>query len=287
MVRYFRPGLGLVRAREVLPEGYRAPKDAAGYPDDATAMVLAGGRKSALRSWNELSNRRQVETLFVNQPHDEHIACVAKMPWLKRLGILQPKVADLSLLRELRTLECLFIEAATRLESIAFITELPELRALGIFDAKRLENLGGLESATQLEELALQCGIWNRFKVATLQPIATLKALTSLRLTAEAKDGSLEPLKNLTALEELDLNLLQPFEQVAKLAGFLPRQLCKYLSEPYEVFDRSPCGFESHQGIHVLKGRRDFCRDCHPGKLEQYLDEFERISAEARRRGTW
>ncbi len=287
MVRHFAPDSGFVRARDVLPEKFQQFQDVAEYPADARTLLLCGRRKDETRGWELLAGRKHVDSIFVYQPHEKHLAWIAQMPWLKRLGILNPKAADLSPLGALQKLEALFIEDASGLESLSFLAGLANLQALGILDAKRLKDLTGLETVPQLEELALQCGIWNPFKVRTLKPLAGLASLSCLRLTADTADGSLEPLKNLSALQDLDLNLLQPFEQVAKLAAFVPPRICKYLTEPYETFDAPRCGHTSHTGIHVLKGRRDFCRDCHPQKLADYLAEFEQIRSEAKRRGRW
>jgi hypothetical protein len=289
MTLYFAPDGAFVRAKDVLPENYRErTNDIAEYPAEATIVTLCGRGKDEMRGWELLPDLKRVETVFVYQPLEKHLAWIGRMPGLRRLGILNPKAADFTALGPLKQLEALFIEDATQLASLEFLSTLKGLRALGIFDAKRLADLSGLESVPRLQELALLCGIWNPLKVRTLQPIAALKSLTCLRLTADAQDGSLEPLRGLSKLEELDVNLLQPFEQVAKLSAYFPNTLCKYFAEPYETFTNQRCRKDpSHTGIHVLKGRRDFCRDCHPQKLADYLAEFERIRAQAKRSGSW
>lgn len=289
MTRYFVPAGAFVRAKDVLPENYREKtNDITEHPAEATIVTLCGRRKDETRGWELLPDRKHVDTVFVYQPHERHLAWIAQMPSLKRLGILDPKAADFSALGQLKKLEALFIEDAMQLESLTFLAPLANLCALGIFDAKRLKDISGLESVPRLEELAILRGLWNALKVRTLKPIAALKSLARLRLTADVADGSLEPLMGLSKLEELDFNLLQPFEQVAKLSAYFPSTLCKYFADPYETFTNQRCRKDpSHTGIHVLKGRRDFCRDCHPQKLVDYLAKFEQIRTRTKRSGSW
>lgn len=283
---HFPPGF--VRAHSVLPEDFReGPPDIADYPADATALSLGGRKRDESRGWELLPERKLVDTVVVFQPQARHLAWIARMPWLKRLGLMNPQTGDLSALAALENVEAFCIEDANSLLSLEFLRPLKRLRALSVFDAKRLGDLSGIEHLPQLEELALQRGIWNAMKVATLRPLAGLKSLRCLRLTAEAADDSLEPLKNLTALEELDLNLMYPLEQYAKLSVFLPADICEVFAQPY-VTMREMCRKDpAHTVILPAKGHRRFCRDCQPSKLDAYLAEFHAFRAEAQRRGNF
>lgn len=284
MTWHFPPGF--VRAHSVLPAGFReGPSDIADYPAEATALSLGGRKRDESRGWELLPERKLVDTVVVFQPQAKHLAWIARMPWLKRLGLMNPKTADLSALAPLGNLEALCIEDATSLVSLEFLRPLKRLRSFSVFDAKRLCDLSGLEGLTQLEELALQRGIWNAMKVDTLRPLAGLVSLRCLRMTAESADDSLEPLKNLTSLEELDLNLMYPLEQYAKLAAFLPAKICPVLGEPYATMREMCRKDRSHTVILPAKGHRRFCRDCHPSKLDAYLAEFDAVRAETHRRG--
>lgn len=288
MPTYFRHSFSLVRARDVLsdPDHIRQYKSVDEYPAGVTEMLLCGRKKDETRGWEMLPGQSAVEAVMVYQPQEKHLARLAEMPGLQRLGLLNPKLNDLSVLATAKNLQALFIEDATTLSELSSLAKLRGLRALGIFDAKRLKDLSGLEPIPQLEELAIQCGIWNDLKVRTLQPLASLTTLKSLYLHAETEDHSLEPLRHLTALNELGLNLQCPYDQIAKLAAFLPERICPYFAEPFAIANTCPKD-AAHQTIAPAKGWRKFCKNCHPAKLDEYLAEFTRIRDDSRRRGTW
>jgi hypothetical protein len=289
MPKYFPGVAGLVRARDILPnpDRFRDYPSVADYPADATAMLLCGRKKDETKGWELLPTRPLVDRVLLYQPCEKHLAWVARMPGVRRLGMLNPKATDYAALAQMRSLEALFIEDAARLESLDFLGELHNLRAFSVFDAQRLNDLSGLEGLTQLKELAIQRGVWNALKVRTLKPLAGLKSLTDLVLLAQSDDPSREPLRHLSALASLQLNLECPFEELAKLAAFFPQSLCSYFAEPYETAAGICRRDKSHTTILPAAGRRRFCRDCSPEKLDEYLTEFRHIRDETRSRGAW
>ena len=124
-------------------------------------------------------------------------------------------------------------------------------------------------------------------KVKSLSPLASLTNLTCLYLTAESEDRSLAPLQRLASLDDLDLNLLYPAAEYAKLAAFLPESICPVFAEPYETTD-GLCKVNTGHTIVLPAGdAKRFCRDCNPGKLEEYMAEYQRIRDETAARGTW
>ena len=285
--RYFPHGF--VRARDIAGEDFqwREFASVSEHPANTTAMMLCGRGKDETAGWESVAGRREVETVFYFQAHDRHLQALAGMSWLKVLGLLQPKSADLTAVSSLENLEALFIEDATKLETLEFARPLKSLRALGVFDAKRLNDIAALRELTGLEELALQRGIWNAMKLRSLKPIATLTGLKCLRLTAESEDRSLEPLRQLTALEDLDLNLLYPMEEYARLAAFLPEDICPVFEEPYEKIDGLCRRNEAHTTILPAGTLKRWCHDCNPQKLEEYLAEYDRIRDTASSRSAW
>ncbi len=288
MLKYFRESFGLVRARDVLsnPDNFRQFDAVSDYPAGAREMLLCGRKKDETRGWELLPGYSRVNAVMGYQLQEKHLAMVAQMPGLQRLGLLNPKVDDFSALAAAKKLEAVFIEDATNLSTLSSFAQFRSLRALGILDAKRLNDLSGLESIPQLEELALQCGIWNALKVQTLQPLAGLKKLKILYLHAEVADNSFEPLRHLSSLQELSLNLQCPYSEMAKLAAFLPEKTCPYFAEPYSTANTCRKA-ATHTVIVPAKGWSKFCKDCHPAKLDEYLAEFARIREDSRRRKAW
>lgn len=288
MPKYFRDPCGFVRARDALSNPDHVPQLAAvsNYPAGTQEMLLCGRKKDETRGWELLPGMPGVEAVMAYQPREEHLERLAQMPDLRRLGLLNVKLEDFSVLAAAKKLEVIFIEDATNLSSLRSFASMRRLRALGIFDAKRLTDLSGLESIPRLEELAIQCGITNCLKVQTLQPLARSTTLKVFSFHAECDDGSFEPLRHLTSLDALSLNLQCPYAKMAKLAAFVPEQVCAYLAEPFTVINTCPQD-ASHSVIIPARGWRKFCKDCYPKKLDEYLVEFARIREDTRRRGAW
>lgn len=288
MPKYFRDSFGLVRARDVLSNPDHIAQFAAvsDYPVGTKEMLLCGRKKDETRGWELLPGMPSVESVMAYQPREEHLELLAQMPNLRRLGLLDPKLPDFSVLAAGKRLEVVFVECAANLSELRSFANLRHLRALGIFDAKRLKDLSGLESIPRLEELAIQCGITSALKVKTLQPLASLTTLKVLYLHADCDDGSFEPLRHLTSLDELSLNLQCPYSEMAKLAAFISEQVCPYLGEPFAKTNTCPQD-ASHDLLIPARGWRKFCKDCHPKKLGEYLAEFARIREDSRRRGAW
>lgn len=288
MSKYFNDPCSLVRARDVLsdPGNFRQLDAISDYPAGAKEMLLCGRKKDETRGWELLPGYSRVNAVMGYQLQEKQLAMVAQMPGLQRLGLLNSKVDDFSALAAAKKLELVIIEDATSLSTLSSFSQFRGLRALGILDAKRLNDLSGLESIPQLEELAIQCGIWNPLKVRTFQPLASLKKLKSLSLHAESEDGSLEPLRHLSALKELSLNLECSYSEMAKLAAFLPERICPYFAEPYAT--ANTCRKDkTHTTIVPANGWPKFCKDCHPAKLDEYLAEFTHIRDDSRRRKAW
>ena len=280
---------GFVRARDIVSEDYKweVITSLDECPLDADAIFLSGRGSDQTRGWETLPDRTRISTVMYFQAQRKHLEVVARMPSLKRLSLLQPKEADISPIAALNCLEVLFIEDATKGESLEFVRPLRNLKALGVFDAKRLVDISGIEDLTGLDELGLQRGIWNAMKLKTLQPLSGLTGLSCLRLTAESEDNSLEPLRNLSNLQELELNLLYPMGEYARLAAFLPEEICEVFAEPYETVG-GLCKKESgHMTILPAWPLKRWCNDCNPEKLDASMSEYRGLRDATRARGAW
>jgi hypothetical protein len=118
--------------------------------------------------------------------------------------------------------------------------------------------------------------------VETLAPLSALKALRFLHLTnLKATDNSLEPLRELTDLEELECANFYPMEQFAKLAAALPQTRCTWFSPavPFPNFPCKKCG-QSQRVMLAGKGSSTLCRVCDESRVRKHEDAFRAIASQ-------
>ena len=125
-------------------------------------------------------------------------------------------VSDLSPLAgltKLKSLSLLGLQTAQSLEPLGGLTSLQELYLCTRLErGDALAPLGALTSLQILELYASQYGIGSAtdpltdMPAVSLEPLASLRELTQLRLTCKIADGDLSPLSGLTGLETLTVD---------------------------------------------------------------------------------
>lgn len=168
---------------------------------------------------------------------------------------------------------------------------LPQLEAAHLSDLKRLADIDPLAKCKTLAELHLCCGLWNALSLDSLEPLRGLTQLDYLSLSPQTKEPTLEPLRGLKNLKELSLNGRFPFEEYARLAGKLPKDIkCEHFSDMFSDFkDIKACRKCKQKDlvIGVWKKGPTLCVHCDAEKIQHWRDEFARLRDDAAKRSAW
>lgn len=118
---------------------------------------------------------------------------------LKRLVCTKRSLTDLSLLRQLTSLEALDL-SSNQITSVKPLETLSQLRLLTLDGNRTLDSLNGVQALTRLETLKVHCA-----GLVEIDAVRGLKNLRSLDVSCN-KFSDLSPVKNLDQLESLRLD---------------------------------------------------------------------------------
>jgi hypothetical protein len=108
-------------------------------------------------------------------------------------------------------------------------------------------------------------------------PLAELQKLRYLWLYVLAADKSLEGLGHLAGLRQLSMNGHYPWQEYAKLSACLPKTKCKWLHRKYMEWGYPTCRKCGAKRMIAPpgKGRRAFCGDCYPDKIDELIADYD------------
>jgi len=163
------------------------------------ALNLAG---TGITDLSILSHQRHITdlTLIDNRELGSFIT-LQDMTWLKSLHIERSGDRDLNFISNLTNLEALAI-IRTETRTYNYILPLTNLRYLRLFDNRDVPEIPSLAGFTQLEELHLDTGR----NTGTVRPTDYLEGLTSVRRMTLHNPDTLDPLRGMQYLEELDIS---------------------------------------------------------------------------------
>ena len=178
------------------------------------------------------------------------------------------------------------------LDTLAPFGALPNLRRLELCHFPKARSLAPLAGLGRLRELRLAVpGSWSgsgkSHAVDGLGPLAGLRSLRSLEMTGVvAADGDLSPLAGLKNLQDLSSSNLYPQEQLARLAGLLPKKLRRGFLQPFVPVPGDACR-KCGTGRVMLSGcdirPRIICPCCKKEDFESRVSRFNEISLAAGR----
>jgi len=193
------------------------------------------------------------------------------------------RVANLDPIKRIRRLRELAIAWNPKLKDISPLGELRALTALRLDDTPRVFDLQPLAGLSSLVFLEFSGGIWNKNRVATLEPIGGLPQLQELVLTnLGVESGDLRPLGKCSNLLRLTVSNQFPTEDYAFLSVALANTECSMfaayvkLQQPLAGKDVMVVG----KGKPLLSTARDGPR------LARYAAEFAARRDEHRQRLT-
>lgn len=203
-----------------------AYNEAHDIPVDAKNAWI-GRQKLNYRGLDERNNLRHLISGNIDQPFLDEIG---KLTNLERLEFEWPMVAkDLTPLLGLKKLTFLSIDSPRNISDFRPLLELPALRTLIITNPKRMANLDWLREAHHLEVIGIEGGMWSPYELASLEPLAGLRALTAfLGVSTTLADKSLAPLSHCPNLAYLGIACVAPKAEFDRLKAARPALICDW-----------------------------------------------------------
>lgn len=197
-----------------------------------------------------------------------------------------PGIRDLSPLQSLPHLRLISFFWNQRAEHLWDLAATPNLTGLRLYDFTRLHDLTDISRGSSLRELEFGDAVWDSMVIETLDPIAHLHALRSLKISAKKiNDDRIEPLAHLQQLASLDFSSKQfTTRQVAWLRAHLPDTLQSEALEPLRRFSK-PFSYNGKDRDVLLVGKRKpfLSSTADASRIEKHIADFERMVAEFRR----
>jgi hypothetical protein len=196
-----------------------------------------------------------------------------------------PRIQDLSPLESLPHLRLVSFYWNQRADRLWDLGRTPDLTGLRFHDFTRLHDLGDLVRGSSLVELDFGDAVWDTLVVETLEPLASLPGLRSLKLSAKKiEDGRVEPLGHLQQLGSLAFSSKQfTMRQVAWLRARLPESLVSEALEPLRRFAK-PLTVDGKQRDVLLVGKRKpFLSSVEDeARIRKHVADFDGLVAEFR-----
>jgi len=169
---------------------------------ELTGLSFIELNSTGITDLSVLSQQRHITELrLIDNRELGSFGTLQDMTWLSSLHIERSGDRDLNFISNLTGLESLtIIRSETR--TYSFILPLINLRYLRLFENRDVPEIPSLAGFTQLEELHLDTGR----NTGTVRPTDYLEGLTSVRRMTLHNPDSIEGLRGMQLLEELDIS---------------------------------------------------------------------------------
>ena len=239
--------------------------------DESTSDLALFGDAKGIERLTDLRKLRRIWLIGANQKQFDKIVSSVNLTVFKGYNL---RVPDLGCLERFTEIEELSLNWNTKAHDIESIGKLLTLRIFQIQDFTQVHDLTPIARLSNLEALDISGGIWNTFKVDTLEPLEHLANLRYLCLTnIRVHDESLTPISRLSLLKKLDISNQFPTEEYAKLSVWLPKVECEYF-KPY-IDLKQKIG---NNDVMVVGKRKPFLnKGTDSRRLKKYEQEFNRL----------
>lgn len=238
----------------------------AGFAKLQGIWVGDGGRKNQAA----IAELRGLRVLRLNHAAGESLDFLGGLVDLRILELSSLKTKSLYGVERLQRLECLVIDHAPNLHSLAPVALLQQLRHLSMSTPASWDSSG-------------RC-----IEVDTLKPLTELSKLEHLTLRGVRPSAdALRPLEVLKTLKQVDISHVPDFEleDFARLAGALPKASGHCLQPHFRMnfpWLCQRCRTTQEWLTGVSGKKRYLCPSCDKDKLAAHVAAFERIKANAR-----
>ncbi|MGE3466429.1 MAG: hypothetical protein AB7J13_05800 [Pyrinomonadaceae bacterium] len=254
---------------------------------DAVDDVAAAGIDSRVlrlvskpKNFSVLPNLRKLTALWCFDINEDSLEIIAQCPTIKRLYIDGLKAKDLMALARLPALEVLSLESNSKVTDLNPLESQYGLKGLGVVSFRNLHSIEKISELRELRSLALSGSMWTRMTIDMLEPLSELTHLEDLDLSnLKVKDDSLRALGGLKQLRNLNVANFYPLEEFAWLSSRLRNTKCTWF-EPYIDFDYQSCKKCGNRSMVMLSGRgtSTLCKLCDNLRLTKHIDKFNKAA---------
>ena len=197
-----------------------------------------------------------------------------------------PLIADLSPLEDLPGLRLVTVFRNQRATRLWNLSRTPCLTGLQFTGFSRLHDLRDLQAGASLLELRFGDVTWPSAVFESLDPLAALTGLRSLKFDAKRiDDGRIEPLGKLTGLQALTFpaNMFTT-RQVAWLRARLPASVESEMLAPVIRYEPSPDDHGDTRDALLVGKRKPFLNSVtHAGRIKKHAGEFWQMVSDFQR----
>ena len=258
-------------------------------PDFADIIVLDGQAPDL----SGLVDNPRVEALGLTHEADDGVLqLISKLTSLRSLSLYVARGADPAPLRRLTGLEHLSL-GGSDIRTLDVLKYFRNLATLALSDLRKVHSIEPLSSLHGLRWLFISGGMWSKFRLPTLKPLASLTHLEGLLLiSTHVEDGSLAPMTHLSRLRHVGLPNYFATAEFARLAAALsdniPRLRSPWFREPYATDKTHYAACKTcHayvRGITIGKPTKHLCPHCHADRMARHVKHWEDLVRAARDR---
>lgn len=185
-----------------------------------TRFVAVDGRAGDLARLVEFP---RLEGVYIQHAGLRALGLISTIRGLRELFIWELTADMLDSLASLEELRYLVVHMANRVRTLKPIASLTKLETLHLCELRHVTDLFPLRRLTRLRDLQLIGGLWSKWRVRSLSPLANLRNLEFLWMASvRVRDGRLSPLAKLRQLRYLTMENRFSLKECAALAGALP-----------------------------------------------------------------
>ena len=239
------------------------------------------GHAKDLSTLNEFQNLRVLSFYRLSKRNIPIIESL-NIPTLEALWLRIASIPDLQCLSRFHNIQELGIWQSHTFKSLHGLEQFQNLKRLFLMENGELESLEPVASLTNLDELSITGGLFDRQKTSSFEPVARLKKKFRVLDLGGTKceNPDLSPLAHLPEPDIFGISArFYPLEQLAILAAAFPRwkeRLMDLQTNDFSICKK--CGGPKKM---TFKYRmRDLCPECDSQKIEQFLSNFEKLVSE-------
>ncbi len=187
------------------------------------------------KSYKGLANFTSIRKLLAKQVDQNFLDEIGSLRALEYLEIEVLTAGDLTPLKKLSNLRVLKIDSIRKAIDFDPLTKIGSLEKLFIQNATNLESLEFLSTAHNLVAIGIEGGMYKKQKIKSLKPLACLNKLEALFMTSvQLEDKTLDYLSSIPSLIYLGSARFAPKSNFLKLRQLMPNLVCNWC-EAYEV----------------------------------------------------
>jgi hypothetical protein len=188
-----------------------------------------------------------------------------------------PLVQDLEAMAFLDEVEYIVYYWNQRVEKLWDFSKTKSLKGFSFKDFRKIHDISAISESPLLEELHFGDAVWSKCILNTLQPLRECVSLKNLSFSAKKiLDGKIEPLANLTNLDQLFFPANQfSTEQVAWLKAHLPHSITSISLQAFWTIE-NPINMNGKNKDTLIVGKRKLLLDSiqEKDRLGKYVSQF-------------